>query len=338
MPLRSGGAPALIRRDLGTPGAIGGAWASGSALYGARRTSPLIDVVRMRGGDGAARIALTQGGASGLGASLLPGLAQSAQAVATVPGYASAASTVLPGLSQAASAAATGPGGAAVAASVLPALGQGAVAAATAPGFPAVAASVLPALGQGAVAVATAPGFPAGAASILPQIGQGAIAVAAGPGFPAVAASVLPVLGQAASAGAGLSSGPVVRAALRLTRPVVVGLRLVRLTQVRVMFEGRPVGQMQDVMQGEAVRIDLRFADAAGAPIVVSGAALRAKPPSGEVRSYALTAGPATGEWAATVLFDLAGRWWIEGECTSPSPAVTPSLLVVVRPRAAPPP
>lgn len=288
------------------------------------------------------------GGSIAQAASVLAPLGQSATAAATVPGYAAMAGSALAPLGQSAAAAAAAPGSGAVVASVLPALGQGAIATATVPSFQAVGAGVLPALGQGAIAVATVPSFQAVGAGVLRALAQAAIAVPTAPGFPAVAASVLPALGQGASAGSGLSSGPVVRGVLRLarlvgaelglTRPVMAGLRLIRLTQVRLMFEGRPVGQMQDVMQGEAVRIDLRFADAAGAPIAVSGAALRAKPPSGEVRSYALTAGPTPGEWAATVLFDVAGRWWIEGECTSPSPAVTPSLLVVVRPRAAPPP
>lgn len=278
------------------------------------------------------------GGSIAQAASVLAPLGQSATAAATVPGYAAMAGSALAPLGQSAAAAAAAPGSGAVVASVLPALGQGAIATATVPSFQAVGAGVLPALGQGAIAVATVPSFQAVGAGVLRALAQAAIAVPTAPGFPAVAASVLPALGQGASAGSGLSSGPVVRGVLRLTRPVMAGLRLIRLTQVRLMFEGRPVGQMQDVMQGEAVRIDLRFGDAAGAPIAVSGAALRAKPPSGDVRSYALTAGPSPGEWAATVLFDVAGRWWIEGECTSPSPAVTPSLLVVVRPRAAPPP
>jgi hypothetical protein len=127
------------------------------------------------------------------------------------------------------------------------------------------------------------------------------------------------------------------RASLRLARLVTAGLVLTRPTRARLIWDGRPVGRMEEVMQGEAVRITLRFADAAGAPVVVGAATLRAKPPTGAVRTYPLTAGAAVGEWAGTVLFDAPGRWWIEGDCLTPTPAVTPSLMVTVRPRAAPP-
>lgn len=145
-----------------------------------------------------------------------------------------------------------------------------------------------------------------------------------------------------------LVAGRVVRAELRLARltrarlrvtPLTrAQLRLVRGVLARMQFEGRPVGRMEEVMQGEAVRIDVTFSDAAGAPVAVGGATLRAQPPQGAARSYPLAAGAAAGEFSATVLFDVAGRWWLEGDCATPTPAVTPSLMVTVRPRAAPPP
>lgn len=62
MSLQAGGAPAILQRDLGTPAAIQGAQAFGSAVYGPQLASPLSGVVLMLAQDGAANFPLTAGG------------------------------------------------------------------------------------------------------------------------------------------------------------------------------------------------------------------------------------------------------------------------------------
>jgi hypothetical protein len=62
MSLQAGGAPAILQRDLGTPAAIQGAQAFGSAIYGPQLAAPLSGVVFMLAQDGAANFPLTAGG------------------------------------------------------------------------------------------------------------------------------------------------------------------------------------------------------------------------------------------------------------------------------------
>lgn len=59
MSLQAGGAPAILQRDLGTPAAIQGAQAFGSAIYGPQLASPLSGAVLMLAQDGAANYPLT---------------------------------------------------------------------------------------------------------------------------------------------------------------------------------------------------------------------------------------------------------------------------------------
>jgi hypothetical protein len=120
--------------------------------------------------------------------------------------------------------------------------------------------------------------------------------------------------------------------------PVVVqaGLLLIRLVRVTIDIEGRRPKAMETAMAGEMVLIALTFRDRAGAPITnAGGVALRARPPGGgAVRSYATEAGARPGEWVAQILLDTPGRWWIEGECATPTPAVSQPLVVQVSRRA----
>ena len=62
MSLQAGGAPAILQRDLGTPAAIQGAQAFGSAIYGPQLASPLSGAVLMLAQDGAANYPLTAAG------------------------------------------------------------------------------------------------------------------------------------------------------------------------------------------------------------------------------------------------------------------------------------
>lgn len=65
MSLQAGGAPAILQRDLGTPAAIQGARAFGSAIYGPQLASPLSGAVLMLAQDGAANFPLTTVGITG---------------------------------------------------------------------------------------------------------------------------------------------------------------------------------------------------------------------------------------------------------------------------------
>ena len=65
MSLQAGGAPAILQRDLGTPAAIQGAQAFGSAIYGPQLASPLSGAVLMLAQDGAANFPLTAAGITG---------------------------------------------------------------------------------------------------------------------------------------------------------------------------------------------------------------------------------------------------------------------------------
>lgn len=65
MSLQAGGAPAILQRDLGTPAAIQGAQAFGSAIYGPQLALPLSGAVLMLAQDGAANFPLTAAGITG---------------------------------------------------------------------------------------------------------------------------------------------------------------------------------------------------------------------------------------------------------------------------------
>ena len=65
MSLQAGGAPAILQRDLGTPAAIQGAQAFGSAIYGPQLAAPLSGAVLMLAQDGAANFPLTAAGITG---------------------------------------------------------------------------------------------------------------------------------------------------------------------------------------------------------------------------------------------------------------------------------
>jgi hypothetical protein len=119
-------------------------------------------------------------------------------------------------------------------------------------------------------------------------------------------------------------------------RMIVARLRVQRLVVVSMTIDERRARAMETVTEGEEALIGIRFASVGGAPLVVDGVDLRARPPAGgALRSYLCVPGPVAGEWEAKVLFDVPGRWWLEGECTSPARAISPSLVVNVRPRTA---
>lgn len=72
MPLRAGGGPLVLRRDLGVAGPVQGQRAGGAAFHGARLAAPLLGIVGMRGQDGALSLRLVAGGAQSLALPFLP--------------------------------------------------------------------------------------------------------------------------------------------------------------------------------------------------------------------------------------------------------------------------
>ncbi len=140
------------------------------------------------------------------------------------------------------------------------------------------------------------------------------------------------------------SAAPVV-ASLRLARLVAPALRLERLVAAELVL-ARPIviwicldgrlAMASSVIEGAALECRLILKTPGGAAVTdASGVAVKAKPPGAAVRTYVVAPGAGAGEFLATVLFDLPGRWWISGTCTGPTPTVA-EQSIEVRPRMVP--
>jgi len=166
------------------------------------------------------------------------------------------------------------------------------------------------------------------------------------PGRSAAIAATAPAARQAASASIAAPAAIVVLVRLRLVRPVQASLALTRPVQASLTFarlvvahlaiEGKRMS-VSTLTAGSAALIMVTFLTEGGAPITdAGGVVLRAKPPgAGAVRTYNVTPGDSPGEWRGTILFDVPGRWWVEGLCATPSPEVSAPLVVEVRAAAA---
>ncbi len=99
-------------------------------------------------------------------------------------------------------------------------------------------------------------------------------------------------------------------------------------------MDGRRVVAKTQVTQGEALEVTLKLETPAGVPVTsATGVVAKAKPPAGAaVRTYSTAPGTSPGEWLATILFDLPGRWWVSAECSGPTPAID-EVMVEVTPR-----
>jgi hypothetical protein len=128
-------------------------------------------------------------------------------------------------------------------------------------------------------------------------------------------------------------TGPVV-ARVAVVRLIEATAAVVRLIQVQIAIEGNRLMAQKQLVVGEAVELRLTLITPAGVPVTgASGVTVKARPQAGTVRTYAVSPGAAPGEWVATVLLDLPGRWWLSGECSGPTPAIA-EVPVEVFPRA----
>jgi hypothetical protein len=181
------------------------------------------------------------------------------------------------------------------------------------------------------------PSRSAAIAATAPAVQQAASAsIAAPPGRSAAIAATAPAARQAASASIAAPAAIVVLVRLRLVRPVQASLALTRLVVAHLAIEGKRMGVFT-LTAGSAALIKVTFLTEGGAPITdAGGVVLRAKPPgAGAVRTYTVSPGDLPGEWRGTILFDVPGRWWVEGLCATPSPEVSAPLIVEVRAAAA---
>ena len=160
--------------------------------------------------------------------------------------------------------------------------------------------------------------------------------IAAPPGRSAAIAATAPAVQQAASASIAAPAAIVVLVRLRLVRPVQASLALTRLVVAHLAIEGKRMSVFT-LTAGSAALIKVTFLTEGGAPITdAGGVVLRAKPPgAGAVRTYTVSPGDLPGEWRGSILFDVPGRWWVEGLCATPSPEVSAPLIVEVRAAAA---
>jgi hypothetical protein len=285
-------------------------------------------------------------GISGAGAGLLP-LAGSGAARLTLS---AAGSGALPLGGAGAGVVAAVPGISGAGAGLLPLAGSGAARLA----LSAAGSGALPLGGAGAGVVAAVPGISGAGAGLLPLAGSGAARLAlsaagsgalplggAGAGLldmRATGTALLPLggagavqLGQAVALPA-----VIVLVRLRLVRPVQASLALTRLVVAHLAIEGKRMSVFT-LTAGSAALIKVTFRTEGGAPITdAGGVVLRAKPPgAGAVRTYTVSPGDLPGEWRGTILFDVPGRWWVEGLCATPSPEVSAPLIVEVRAAAA---
>ena len=160
-----------------------------------------------------------------------------------------------------------------------------------------------------------------------------ATALAAPPGFQATGTAGIgrPGIGGLGAAALAGDLSPVV-ATLQLRRPVQPSLGIARPILVTLSIEGRGAMSGQQHKVGEAIEASALFKSPAGAALVVTGVAIRAKVPGGEIRTYGSSAGDAPGEWVATIPLDTPGRWFISAECGAPTPAVS-EVAIDVLPR-----
>jgi hypothetical protein len=203
-----------------------------------------------------------------------------------------------------------------------------------------VSASLASASGQlGAGASQTRPGWSIGAGLVASagQLGAAASHIAPAVSLSATLAGPLPGLSAAGSATAPSpvqpGSGAPVVAFLSLARLLGFECRLAPLLTLTMEMDGKPMTTTLRPIAGEEMELRLRVRTPAGGLVAAGGIAITAKPPGGAaVRSYtAVAAGP--GDFTATVLFDLPGRWWISGACETPSRAIA-EFPVEVQPRA----
>lgn len=79
------------------------------------------------------------------------------------------------------------------------------------------------------------------------------------------------------------------------------------------------------VFVGEAVLARAGFLGADGQPVAATGVAMKARSPGGAVSALAHEPDGATGRFRASVTATEPGTWQVYGECSGPSPSVTPA-------------
>ena len=85
---------------------------------------------------------------------------------------------------------------------------------------------------------------------------------------------------------------------------------------------------------GEAVVVRTVFLGDADQPVAAIGVAIKARTPSGTVMPGAVLADGGTGKFKAEFTLTEPGVWQAQGECSGPSPSITPLVYVtaVARP------
>lgn len=93
-------------------------------------------------------------------------------------------------------------------------------------------------------------------------------------------------------------------------------------------------GRSRPVWQGNAVRAEVTFGSAVGAPLpALTEVTITAKKPDASVVVGAVQPGDAPGEFYADFLADLAGDWFVRAECNGDIAAAEEGRFVV-RPSA----
>jgi hypothetical protein len=80
---------------------------------------------------------------------------------------------------------------------------------------------------------------------------------------------------------------------------------------------------------GEVVKATVAFADAAGAPVLVSGVTFTARDPAGNITHPAAVQGADASTWSADIAASASGTWGVRAECTGPTAAAVEASFVV---------
>jgi hypothetical protein len=129
------------------------------------------------------------------------------------------------------------------------------------------------------------------------------------------------------------AGGAPVVVALSVAPLLIAEARLAPLLTLRLEMEGTPMTTTLRPIAGEEMELRLRVRTPAGGLVAAGGVSITAKPPGGAPQRTYTAVASGIGDWTATVLFDVPGRWWVSGACQTPSRAVA-EFPVEVRARA----